>query len=61
MHHMLIILIKKLPFIKHESKFLDQVLMSEVGSTITFSVQQLGSQLWLMKRPKFPLAHASIT
>lgn len=27
----------------------------------TFSVRQLGSQLWLTKRPKFPLALASIT
>lgn len=27
----------------------------------TFSVRQLGSQLWFIKRARFPLAHASIT
>lgn len=32
-----------------------------LASMFTFSVRQFGSQLWLMKRPKFPLAHASIT
>jgi hypothetical protein len=29
--------------------------------TIHFSVRQFGSQLWLMKRPRFPFAPASIT
>lgn len=33
----------------------------KLQTKLTFSVRQLGSQLWLIKRPRFPFAHASIT
>lgn len=50
---------------KHKTwKQRDQVQM-QIKRTreakLTFSVRQLGSQLWLINLPKFPLAHASIT